>query len=120
MDGGGHSLFEQLERLVDGHVDAAVLIDADRRVLHYNLAWEVLTGRSGRELAARVEAGAECHQLFALEVCERACVGCGAHRDGRRRPSSRSIGVALTIMVRASPSPRVAPTSSTRRRRPSR
>ena len=108
MDGGGHSLFEQLERLVDGHVDAAVLIDADRRVLHYNLAWEVLTGRSGRDLAARVAAGARCHELFELDVCAHACVGCGAHREGRRRrvdevAATRGDGEQLTMIVCATP-----------------
>ena len=106
MDGGG--LYEQIQRLVDGHVDAAVLIDGDRRVLHYNLAYERLTGRSGRELAARVAAGARCDQLFALEVCERACVGCGAHRDGRRRrvdeiAATRGDGEPLTMIVCATP-----------------
>lgn len=101
-------LFEQIRRLVDGHVDAAVLIDGDRAVLHYNLAYEVLTGRSGRELAARVAAGARCDQLFALEVCARDCVGCGAHRAGRRRrvdevAATRGDGEALTMIVCATP-----------------
>ena len=107
MDGDG-GLFEQIRRLVDGHVDAAVVIDGERRLLHYNLAWEVLTGRSGRELAARVAAGARCHELFALEVCERACVGCGAHQEGRRRrvdevAATRGDGEALTMIVCATP-----------------
>lgn len=102
------SLFEQIERLVDGHVDAAVLIDGDRRVLRYNLAYEVLTGRSGRELAARVAAGARCDQLFALEVCAKDCVGCGAHASGRRRrvdeiAATRGDGEALTMIVCATP-----------------
>ncbi len=101
-------LFAQIRRLVDGHVDAAVLIDGDRSVLHYNLAYEVLTGRSGRELAARVAAGARCDQLFALEVCARACVGCGAHQAGRRRrvdevAATRGDGEALTMIVCATP-----------------
>ncbi|HVV84535.1 MAG TPA: ATP-binding protein [Kofleriaceae bacterium] len=101
-------LFEQIQRLVDGHVDAAVLVDGERRVLHYNLAYEALTGRSGRELAARVAAGARCHQLFALDVCEQACVGCGAHQAGRRRrvdevAAVRGDGEALTMIVNATP-----------------
>jgi signal transduction histidine kinase len=101
-------LFEQLGRLVDGHVDAAVLIDGERRVLHYNRAWEALTGRSGRDLAARVAAGARCDQLFALEVCASACVGCGAHRTGRGRrvdevAATRGDGEPLTMIVAATP-----------------
>ncbi len=102
------SLFEQIERLVDGHVDAAVLIDGDRRVLRYNLAYELLAGRSGRDLAARVAAGARCHELFELDVCAKDCVGCGAHRDGRRRRvdevgATRGDGEALTMIVNATP-----------------
>jgi hypothetical protein len=101
-------LFEQITRLVDGQVDAAVLIDGDRRVLHYNLAYELLTGRSGRDLAARVAAGARCDQLFALEVCEHACVGCGAHKAGRRRrvdevAATRGDREPLTMIFNATP-----------------
>lgn len=101
-------LFEQIRRLVDGHVDAAVLIDGDRRVLHHNRAYEVLTGRSGRDLAARVQAGARCDQLFALDVCASACVGCGAHATGRGRrvdevTARRGDGEPLTMIVAATP-----------------
>ena len=105
----GDGLFAQIKRLVDGHVDAAVLIDGERRVLLYNLAYELLTGCSGREMAARVAAGARCDELFALDgVCAAACVGCGAHRTGRGRrvdevTATRGDGEPLTLIVAATP-----------------
>lgn len=104
MDG----LLEQIHRLVDGHVDAAVLIDGERRVLHYNQAYELLAKVSGRELASRVHAGARCHELFELDVCAESCVGCGAHADGRRRRVDEvtaigADGEVRTMIVAATP-----------------
>lgn len=67
---------QYVRQLLDGSVDAAVILDEDRRVLHYNRAYEALTGLSGRDLARRVEAGATCFELFSLEICSAACLGC--------------------------------------------
>lgn len=76
-------LLEPVRELLDGSIDAAVILDRDRRVLYYNRAYEQACRLRGRALARQVEAGARCYELFALEVCETSCVGCRA-RDARR------------------------------------
>jgi two-component system NtrC family sensor kinase len=74
---------EVVRQLLEGSVDAAVILDRDRRVLYYNRAYEEMAGVRGRELAERVKNGAHCYELFKLAVCETACVGCRA-RDAKR------------------------------------
>lgn len=101
-------LYDQITQLLDGSVDAAVVLDADRRVLHYNQGYEGLTGLRGRQLAERVKSGARCFELFKLEICERACVGCKAHEQGRRLRvdeigARRGDGEDLTFIVSAAP-----------------
>ncbi len=101
-------LYDQITSLLDGSVDAAVVLDADRRVRYYNAAYQALTGLRGRVLAERVAAGARCFELFKLDVCEAACVGCTA-RDGGRRIRVDEIGAVrgdgedLTCIVTAAP-----------------
>ncbi len=101
-------LFDQITSLLDSTVDAAVVLDAERRVRHYNPAYQVLTGLRGRALAERVAAGARCHELFKLDVCDADCVGCKA-RDGNRRirvdeiAAVRGDGEDLTCIVTATP-----------------
>ncbi len=101
-------LYDQITQLLDGSVDAAVVLDADRRVLHYNQAYEGLTGLRGRQLAERVKSGAKCYELFKLEICERNCAGCKAHELGRRVRvdeigARRGDGEDLTFIVTAAP-----------------
>ena len=101
-------LYEQVTSFLDSTVDAAVVLDSDRRVRHYNPAYQALTGLRGRQLAERVAGGARCYELFKLDICETDCVGCKA-RDGGRRVRVDEIGAvrgdgeAMTCIVTAVP-----------------
>jgi two-component system NtrC family sensor kinase len=102
------AVLEQIKELLEGSVDAAVILDADRRVLYYNRAYEAIGTMRGRALAEKVKAGARCYEIFELEVCKTACVGCRA-RDGRRPlridevRAVRGDGEELTFIVTAVP-----------------
>jgi two-component system, NtrC family, sensor kinase len=76
-------VLEQVRQLLDGSIDAAVVLDQDRRILFYNRAYEVLSGLRGRQLRKRVADGAHCWEVFPLEICENACIGCKA-RDAAK------------------------------------
>ncbi len=101
-------LYEQVTSFLDSTVDAAVVLDSDRRVRHYNPAYQALTGLRGRQLGERVASGARCYELFKLDICETDCVGCKA-RDGGRRVRVDEIGAvrgdgeAMTCIVTAVP-----------------
>lgn len=102
------TLYDQITQLLDGSVDAAVVLDGERRVLHYNPAYEGLTGLRGRQLAERVKAGARCYELFKLEICEKDCLGCKVKDVGRRLrvdeiQARRGDGEDLTFIVTAAP-----------------
>ena len=53
-----------IRQLVDGLPDATVVLDADRRVVHYNAAYDALAALHGAALAERVARGAAARQLF--------------------------------------------------------
>jgi signal transduction histidine kinase len=72
-----------IRRLLEGAVDAAVILDRDRRIVYYNRAYEALSGSRGRALRKQVEEGARCYEVFPLEICESSCVGCKAREVGR-------------------------------------
>jgi signal transduction histidine kinase len=55
---------DAVRQLVDGMVDAAVVLDGDRRVLHCNRGYEALCPVQGAELARRIEDGVGCDELF--------------------------------------------------------
>ena len=102
------AVLEQIKQLLEGSVDAAVVLDADRRVLYYNRAYEALTGLRGRELARRVAAGDRCFDIFPLEICRNACLGCKARDAGRSLrvdeiKAVRGDGEELTFIVAAVP-----------------
>jgi len=98
-------LYEQITKLIDGTVDAQVVLDLDRRVLHYNQAYEALTGLRGRQLVERVKAGVRCYELFELEICKHDCLGCKVRDAGRRlrvdeiRAIRAADGEELTFIV---------------------
>jgi PAS domain S-box-containing protein len=102
------AVLEQIKELLEGSVDAAVILDADRRVLYYNRAYEALTGMRGRQLAQRVAAGDRCFEIFPLEICRTDCLGCKA-RDASRSlrvdeiKAVRGDGEELTFIVAAVP-----------------
>lgn len=74
---------DPVKALLEDSVDAAVILDGDRRILYYNRAYEAATDISGRELRRRVIDGARCYEVFPLEICDHACAGCKAMELGR-------------------------------------
>jgi two-component system, NtrC family, sensor kinase len=56
---------DAVRQLVDGLVDAAVVIDDRRRVLSFNRGYAALCAMTDAELARRVVAGVRCDELFA-------------------------------------------------------
>ncbi|HEU5057241.1 MAG TPA: PAS domain-containing protein, partial [Kofleriaceae bacterium] len=99
---------DAVRELLEGSVDAAVILDRDRRVLYYNRAYEAIGSLRGRALADRVKAGARCFEIFALDICHTACVGCRARDSGKplRVDEIRAVrgdGEELTFIVTAVP-----------------
>jgi PAS domain S-box-containing protein len=98
----------QVRELLEGSVDAAVILDGDRHLLYYNRAYQELTGLRGRQLEKRIAQGAHCYEVFPLEICETSCLGCRA-RDARRPlrvdeiKAVRADGEELTFIVAAVP-----------------
>lgn len=76
-------MLEQVKLLLDGSVDAAVILDSERRILYFNRPYQALSGMSGRQLSQKVEAGAHCYDIFPLTICEKQCLGCMARDAGR-------------------------------------
>lgn len=74
---------ETVRQLLEGSVDAAVVLDRDRRILYFNPAYEAMSGVRGRVLAERVRAGVHCFEVFPLEICKESCAGCRAREAGR-------------------------------------
>ena len=104
-------VLEQVKQLLEGSVDAAVILDKDRRILYYNRPYEALSGLRGRQLSQKVAAGAHCFEIFPLEICATECLGCRA-RDANRslrvdeiNATRGSDGELLTFIVAAVPLP---------------
>jgi PAS domain S-box-containing protein len=101
-------MIEQIKQLLEGSVDAAVVLDTERHILYYNRAYEASTGLRGRQLAQRVAAGAHCYEVFPLEICQTDCLGCKA-RDVARAlrvdeiKAVRGDGEEMTFIVAAVP-----------------
>jgi two-component system, NtrC family, sensor kinase len=95
--------------VLEATVDAAVVLDADRRILYYNTAYQVASGKRGRALALAAESGAKCHEILPLDVCETACVGCQARDAGRalrvELVGALHDGEVRTLTVTAAPLP---------------
>lgn len=105
------AVLEQVKQLLEGSVDAAVILDKDRRILYYNRPYEALSGLRGRQLSQKVSAGAHCFDIFPLEICAEQCLGCKA-RDADRslrvdeiKAVRGSDGEQLTFIVAAVPLP---------------
>jgi PAS domain S-box-containing protein len=101
-------MLEQLKQLLEGSVDAAVVLSTDRRILYYNRAYEASTGLRGRQLAQKVAAGAKCFEVFPLEICQNDCLGCKARDVGRSLrvdeiKAVRGDGEEMTFIVAAVP-----------------
>ena len=66
---------ETVRRLLDGSVDAAVVLDGERRLLYWNSAYQQYTGLRPRQLLRAAEAGTCCFETFPIEVCQTLCLG---------------------------------------------
>ena len=85
-----------LKRVLEGAVDAAVILDQDHRVLYRNSAYDAYTGKRPREVGAAAAAGTPCHQLFNLEICAENCIMRRAVAAGSRCACTRSTPSAAT------------------------
>jgi len=101
-----------LKAALDASGDAAVILDEERHILYYNRAYRNAAGARGRLLAQGAR-GVHCYDVLALEVCERACMGCRARDLGRpiREEMVRAVAVGegdsepATLAVTAAPLP---------------
>ncbi len=99
-------VLEQVKQLLETSIDAAVILDEDRRIVFYNRAYEAMTGLRGRQLKRRVEAGARCFEIFPIAICEFNCLGCKAMEIDRplrvdEISAERGDGEELTLIVSA-------------------
>ncbi|WP_428267835.1 sensor histidine kinase [Haliangium sp.] len=102
-------VLEQVKQILEGSVDAAVVLGQDRRIMYYNRAYEALSGMRGRQLRQQIAAGAHCYEVFPLEICESQCIGCKSleARRALRMDEIRAIrgrdGEEMTFIVTAVP-----------------
>ena len=99
---------DQVRQLLDGSIDAAVVLDRERHVLFYNRAYEALSELRGRQLRLKVDQGARCFEIFPLEICATACLGCKAVEAGKSLRvdeirAQRGDGEEMTFIVAAVP-----------------
>jgi signal transduction histidine kinase len=98
----------QVRHLLDGSVDAAIVVDAQLRVLYHNAPYQSYSGLRGRAIEKMTAGGACCRDHFRLEICARDCVGRRAlatqhavRLDEIR--ATRADGQELTLIVTATP-----------------
>ncbi|MFH0901650.1 MAG: ATP-binding protein [Pseudomonadota bacterium] len=99
---------DQVRALLEGSVDAAVVLDGERRILYFNQAYQQASGKRGRSLAVAAENRQRCYEVFPLEICEQACLGCRALKAGRSLrvdeiQGIRGDGEEITLIVVAAP-----------------
>jgi signal transduction histidine kinase len=102
------SSLDDLKRVLEGNVDAAVIIDEQCRVLYRNPSYDAYTGRRPREVAALAVDGTPCHNLFNLEICAESCLMRRAVKAGKplrmhEVNARRGDGEELTLIVTATP-----------------
>jgi PAS domain S-box-containing protein len=105
---GARSSLDDLRRVLEGSVDAAIIVDEQCRVHYRNPAYEAYTGRRPREVADLSSRGTPCHQLFPLEICEQSCLmrrAVEAEKPLRMHEvhARRGDGEELTLIVTATP-----------------
>ena len=99
---------EDLKRVLEGAVDAAIILDQQHRVLYRNPAYDAYTGRRPREVAALAQSGTPCHELFNLEICKNDCIMRRAVEVGKplrmhEIKAKRGDGEDLTLIVTSTP-----------------
>ncbi len=99
-----------VRRLLEGSVDAAVILDRERQVLYRNPAYDSIAARTSRENSVKIAEGHPCYKLFPLEICEQDCLLKRADRAGRALrlhevQARRADGEEVTLIVTATPLP---------------
>ena len=90
------------KRVLEGAVDAAVILDQDHRVLYRNSAYDAYTGKRPREVGAAAAAGTPCHSCSTSRSAP-TTASCGARwrRASRcawtRSRAKRGDGEELTL-----------------------
>src|SRR5215471_4435868 len=97
-----------IRKLLDGSLDAAVVLDQDRRPLYWNAAYQQYSGLRARQLEQAAEQGRCCFQMFPIEVCETLCLGKRALSTGRpvrmdEIRARRGDGEEIVLIVTATP-----------------
>ena len=105
---GAPSVPEHVKALLEASLDAGVVLDHERRILYYNRAYQMASGARGRALAQAAENGTHCYDVFPLDVCATAGVGCRARELGRPLrvelvKAQRGDGEEVTLAVSATP-----------------
>ncbi|MCG8418507.1 MAG: ATP-binding protein [Proteobacteria bacterium] len=100
---------DPIKRLVDGNLDAAVVVDSEWRILYYNHAYHILSGLRGRQLGQKIEAGVRPCAIFRFESCGDNCPGCDGSgmRSGQCevevQATRRSDGQEMTFILATMP-----------------
>jgi signal transduction histidine kinase len=107
-DDAPRTSLDDLKRVLEGAVDAAIIVDDQCRVLYQNPAYDVYTGRRPREVAELAALGTPCHALFNLEICSQSCLMRRALQAGKplrmhEVHARRGDGEDLTLIVTATP-----------------
>jgi signal transduction histidine kinase len=102
------SSLDDLKRVLEGAVDAAVIIDEQCRILYRNPSYDAYTGRRPREVMALASDGTPCHALFNLEICSENCLmrrAVQAKKPLRMHEvhARRGDGEELTLIVTSTP-----------------
>jgi two-component system, NtrC family, sensor kinase len=97
-----------LKRVLEGAVDAAIILDQEHHVLYRNPAYDAYTGRRPREVAALADSGTPCHRLFNLEICAESCIMKRAVASGKSLRmheihARRGDGEEVTLIVTSTP-----------------
>src|SRR5262249_14090414 len=99
---------DDLKRVLEGAVDAAIILDQQHHVLYRNPAYDAYTGRRPREVSSLALAGTPCHQLFNMEICAENCIMRRAVAAGKSLRmheihAKRGDGEDLTLIVTSTP-----------------
>jgi PAS domain S-box-containing protein len=99
---------DELKRVLEGSVDAAIIIDEQHRVLYRNPSYDAYTGRRPREVHSLAQGGTPCHALFNLEICAEQCLmrrAIQAQKPLRMHEvhARRGDGEELTLIVTSTP-----------------
>lgn len=97
-----------IARFIDGLADPAVLVDADRHILRFNIAYQLFSGKRLRALHLAAASGLRCHDVAGLAVCSDNCVARQALDSGDsvrvdEIPAHPAAGEERTLIVTAIP-----------------